>query len=82
MQLFISSFFTVYLLAFQQQNVTHDHYGLAAVTSFAIAAAQFFMIKAVSNGAWHELFLMGIGGALGVTLSMFTHKKLIKKKGK
>ena len=80
MQLFISSFFTVYLLAFQQQNVTHGNYGLAAVTSFAIATAQFFMIKAVSTGQWHELILMGIGGALGVTLSMLTHKKLVNKK--
>ncbi len=82
MQLFISSFFTVYLLAFQQQNVTQGHYGLAAITSMAIAAAQFFMIKAVSTGQWHELFIMGLGGSIGVTLSMLTHKKWIKKKGK
>ena len=78
MELAISTFFTVFLLAFQQQNVTHGYYYWAASTSVAIAGAQYVMISSVaSGGSW---LLMGIGGAVGVTASMATHRKWMKKK--
>lgn len=74
MDILISTFFTVGLLGFQQQNVTHNHYWLAAITSMAIAAAQYVMITSVANGgSW---ILMGIGGAAGVTSSMVIHRKM------
>ena len=81
MTIFIATFLTVYLLAFQQQNVIHGHYWLAAMTSFVIAAAQFAMIQAVATGQTIDFILMGAGGSMGVTLSMFTHRRWIKKKG-
>ena len=76
----IATFLTVFLLGIQQQNVIHGHYALAALTSFAIATAQFVMIRAVVTGDWYEFIMMGIGGASGVTLSMWTHRKFIRKK--
>ena len=80
MTLFIATFLTVYLLSFQQQNVIHGHYALASLTSFVIAAAQFAMIQAVATGGSYDWVLMGAGGSIGVTLSMFTHRRWIKKK--
>lgn len=78
MEILISTFFTVGLLGFQQQNVSHGHYWLAAITSIAIAGAQYVMIVSVTaGGSW---ILMGIGGAAGVTSSMFIHKKYVRKK--
>ena len=79
MEFFISTFFTVGLLGFQQQNVVHGHYWTAAYTSMAIAAAQYVMITSVAAGG--NWVLMGIGGAAGVTSSMFIHRKYMPKKG-
>lgn len=77
MSLFLSTFITVFLLGFQQQNVIGGHYWLAAGTSVAIAAAQYTMISGVASGG--DWWQMGIGGALGVTLSMFLHKRMMRK---
>ncbi len=74
MEILISTFFTVGLLGFQQQNVTHGWYWWAAVTSMAIAAAQYVMITSVAHGG--SCILMGLGGAMGVTASMFIHKRM------
>ena len=41
MMLMVSAFATVFLLVFQQQNVTHRQYGLAALTSALITITQF-----------------------------------------
>ena len=78
MTLLIATFFTVFLLAFQQQNVIHGHYWYAAGTSVAIALAQYTMIFSVSHGG--NWILMGLGGAIGVTCSMYTHRRIFRKK--
>ena len=80
MTLLIATFLTVFLLAFQQQNVTHGHYALAAGTSFLIATAQFAMIRGVSTGAPDDFILMGLGGAAGVTSSMLAHRRWVKRR--
>jgi hypothetical protein len=77
MSIFLSTFFTVFLLGLQQQNVTHEHYWAAAATSVAIAAAQYAMISSVAHGG--NWILMGCGGACGITLSMYVHKNLVRK---
>ena len=79
MLLFISTFFAVFLLAFQQQNVVHGHYKSAAGTAFLIAIAQFAMFKGVIAASWIGVLEMGFGGALGVTASMFVHRKLLRR---
>lgn len=82
MILFISTFFAIFLLAFQQQNVIHGHYFYAALTSMLIAAAQFSMFKGVIASDLIGVLFMGAGGACGVTLSMITHRKIIRHKKK
>lgn len=77
-EMFVSSFMAVFLLSTQQQNVVFGHFKLAAVTSMAIAGAQYVMITSVAaGGSW---LLMGIGGAAGVTSSMFIHRKYVRRK--
>jgi hypothetical protein len=78
MEILISTFFTVGLLGFQQQNVHHEKYWLAAITSVAIAGAQYVMISSVANGG--NWLLMGLGGAAGVTSSMVIHRRYVRKK--
>ena len=80
MTILISTFFTIFLLAFQQQNVHHEKYLMAAITSVGIAYAQYAMIDSVAHGgSW---VLMGLGGAIGVTSAMWAHKNIFRKKPK
>ncbi len=75
MILFLSTFVMVFLMAFQQQNVIHSKYKMAALTSFAIAIFQFSLYKEIITSDYIGILYMGLGGALGVTLSMYTHTK-------
>jgi glycopeptide antibiotics resistance protein len=77
MLLLFSAFATVFLLVFQQQNVTHRKYGLAAVTSALITVSQFIVIKGVSSGDLVDLGFMVVGGVLGVLASMKSHEWMI-----
>ena len=75
MILFISTFAMVFLMAFQQQNVIHGNFKAAFAGSFAIAIAQFALYKGVIAADYWGILQMGSGGAFGVTLSMFTHRR-------
>lgn len=80
MMLFASSFFLVFLLGIQQQNVTHQFYWWSAVTSFAIAIAQVSFIKGTVAGDYlSTVLLMGAGGAVGASLSIYVHTRLINR---
>jgi len=80
--LFLSTFFFVFLAVFQQQNVIHRHYKSAVVTSMLIAVAQFVMITSVVASDWYGVLAMGFGGAGAVTLSMYSHGRIFKRKEK
>jgi hypothetical protein len=81
--IFAAGFGSVFLLGFQSRNVNHGNYGWAACTSFLIAMMQ--------TTLWGQLFanltlisaaVYGLSGACGITLSMWTHKRLIAGKKK
>jgi hypothetical protein len=74
----LASFGLVYLRAIQQQNVIHGHYWLAAGTSFAIAVAEVAVVLAVIHYTWSAVPWIGLGGALGVTAAMATHRYIRK----
>ncbi|MGD2118088.1 MAG: hypothetical protein PVG66_07005 [Chromatiales bacterium] len=78
MILFISSYLTVFLLVFQQQNVTHRRYLWATTTSIAITVSQFVLIKSVTASNSWEILFMACGGVLGVLSSMYLHPRLMK----
>ncbi len=79
MLLFITTMLTVFLLAFQQQNVISGYYKLAALTSAAISLTQFYMFRYAAFGEWYEWVYMAIGGSIGVTASMYLHRKYLNK---
>jgi len=78
MILFITTFVSVLLLSFQQQNVVHGKYKAAAFTSFLLAFTQYFMINAIVVSGLISVIYMGLGGAIGVTCSMMLHRYLFK----
>ena len=74
----IATFCLVFLRALQQQNVIGGHYIAASVTSFAMAAAEVAMVLQVVEHTWSAVPWIGAGGALGVTIAMFTHRRLFR----
>lgn len=75
MTLLLTTFVGVFLLGWQQQNVIHLNYKLAALTSMCIALTQFIMFKSVMLADWTGVLYMGAGGSMGITLSMYLHSK-------
>jgi len=76
--LFLSSFLVVFLLVFQQLNVSRRHYGLAAITSVAITLTQFIVVKGMASGGAPEMVFMSAGAVLGVLTSMASHDRLFR----
>ena len=79
MTLFITTFVMVFLLGFQQKNVMHNHYYLAAITSFCIGTAQYFLTHGIIDMGYEAIIYMGLGGSFGITLSMFLHNMMRSK---
>ena len=78
MHLTIATAVLVFLRAIQQQNVIHGHYILAAITPFGIAAAEVAMVLWVVASGWSSVPYVGVGGAIGVTAGMYTHRRFRK----
>lgn len=79
LEIFASSFFLVFLRAMQQQNVAGGHYMAAAVTPFAIAAAEVASVLFVVRTGWGAVPIVGLGGALGVCLAMAVYRRKVRK---
>ena len=77
--LFLSAFLTVFALVFQQQNVIHRHYPAAIATSFVIGACQIYLWRTLPAADAGEIIATLLGGPLGVTASMWTHPRIIKR---
>ena len=66
----------VFMRAVQQLNVVHHHYVMAAITPFFIACGEVASVLYVVHLGWSAVPFVGAGGSIGVTLAMFSHKKL------
>jgi len=66
----------VFLRGIQQQNVIHGNYLAAAVTPFAIAAAEVASVLWVVSLGWPAVPFVGLGGAVGVCSAMWLHRRL------
>ena len=80
MILFFIGFVSIFLLGFQQQNVTGGHYKMAFFNSMLIALSQFTLYREAVASEWSGVFYLALGGAIGITLSMYTHRKWRSKK--
>jgi hypothetical protein len=70
----------VFLRAFQTQNVIGGHFLTAAGTSYLMAVGEVAVVLFVVDEGWASIPWVGTGGAIGVTLSMYIHKKWFKDK--
>lgn len=73
--LFASTFITVFALGFQSQNVNQGHYGLAFLTSFVIGGASIVLYKVLPEATVSQCAAYLIGGATGITSSMWVHRR-------
>lgn len=80
--LFFSAFLTVFLLGFQQQNVTAGHYKSAIITSLGIGSAQIFLWRLVPEANATQIIATLAGGPFGITAAMWVHPRLAKLRGK
>jgi hypothetical protein len=80
LSLVIATAFLVALRAFQNQNVIHGNYKLAAVTSYGIAIGEITLIINVINIGWASVFWVGTGGVIGVCTAMYLHRRFVQKK--
>lgn len=76
--LFLSAFFTVFLLGFQQQNVAGRHYVAAVVTSLGIGTAQIFLWRLVPGAGATEIAATLAGGPMGIVAAMWAHPRLAR----
>lgn len=74
--MFVASFAMVFLMGLQSKNVNQSRYLAAALTSMGILGTQFLFTKIAAHGGLHEFLAIGIGGAAGVTASIWVHDTL------
>ena len=79
-QLVFATMFLVAMRGFQSQNVIHGNYKLAIITSFAMAIGEITLILNVVNIGWPSAGWVGLGGAMGICLSMYVHRKYVQRK--
>lgn len=85
--LFVASFISVFLKAFQQRNVALDHYVPILPLSLLMSTADLVLFGTIAIAsartgdiAWSYILPMGIGGGLGCMLSMHIHHRVFKSK--
>ena len=66
----------VFLRGIQQLNVIGGHYAMAAITSYAIAAAEVIFIVSVVDSGTGAILSVGTGGAIGVISAIYMHPKM------
>ena len=78
--LFLTTFFFIALRAFQQLNVVGGHYALVVPTSFLMALAEVtIVLEVVSQSSLWVAIPMGAGGSMGAILSMWLHRKYVRR---
>lgn len=72
---FLAGFVYVFLLGFQQQNITHEMHGKSIAVSYLLALATLYVVQgAVQDDPLMFVLLYGTGSALGASLSIIIHK--------
>lgn len=80
--IFLAGYASVFLLGFQSRCVNHGNFPYAACCSFLIAMMQTTLWGALfRNLTWTAAIAYGLSGALGITSSMWVHRRFLSKKG-
>lgn len=77
MNIFLATLLLVFMRGIQQQNVIHGNYKLAFITPYLIACGEVASVLLVVSTGWSSIPFVGTGGAVGIVLSMFVHKRWI-----
>lgn len=78
--IFFAGYVSVFLLGFQSRNVNSGNYGYAAGTSFLIAMLQTTLWGALFKDlSWESSIVYGLSGCLGITSSMYVHRRWVQK---
>ncbi len=75
-----ASFLTVFLKGLQHKNVNGGYYKLVFINTYFMAAAEVLTVTLVVKGGWYIAITSGIGGSVGMILSMWLHDRFIKRK--
>ncbi len=80
--LFASSVGWVFVQAFQSRNVNSGQYAWAAAGSFLLGTLQVFVLRHVvgKDGSFLHTLVYCTGGAFGVVLAMWTHRRFLAPK--
>jgi len=70
----------VFLRAFQSQNIVHGFYWWAIGTSYIMAIGEVGVVLFVVDKGWASIPWVGTGGAIGVVLAMYVHRKHLQCK--
>ena len=65
----------VFLRAFQSQNVVCGYYWWSVLTSYGMAIGEVAVVLIVVEAGWPSIPWVGTGGAIGVVLAMYIHRK-------
>lgn len=76
MKILLATALLVFMRGIQQQNVIHGHYLAAAITPYFIAMGEVATVLWVVDIGWQAVPWVGTGGAIGVTLSMWVHRRI------
>jgi len=82
-KIFLAQFLMIFLLGLQSINVNRGHKLLAALTSFGLGIAGFYVTgtiaQAYQEGMFSSMFLSFIlSGPCGIVVSMMVHPKIVK----
>lgn len=75
----VVSFCSVFLKGFQIKNVQHSHYLSMTLTSFLITLFEVATVTLIVKGGWWIALSAGFGGAAGMVLSVWLHKRIFRK---
>lgn len=78
--LFLSAFVSVFALGFQSLNVNGGHYLAAGLTSLVIGLGHLALYKMMPNADLSQMGAYLAGGPLGITASMWAHKRTVGRK--
>ncbi len=78
---FLASFGFIFLKALQQRNVAFDNYVWIVPTSFAMAAAEVYVVANIARTGYQLglILTIGAGSGLGALIAAVAHKRYIKK---
>lgn len=82
-KVFVAQFIVIYLLGFQQQNVTGKHYFMAFITSLILGVSSWFLtsvisvanLDAIGSLVWWSFIL---SGPIAIVMAMRTHSRIVK----